>query len=73
MYQAEAVMNDINPIDYTKIKASIITVRGFNVLIDSDIAKVYGVETKRINEAVEKSLDERSSEIPLKVKIIRFD
>ncbi len=30
----------------------IIEIRGEEVLLDADVAKVYGVETKRINEAV---------------------
>lgn len=30
----------------------IIQVRGANVLLDADVAVIYGVETKRINEAV---------------------
>lgn len=35
-----------------QVKNKIIELRGENVLIDSDIAELYGVETKRINEAV---------------------
>ncbi|AEA34652.1 ORF6N domain-containing protein [Hippea maritima] len=30
----------------------IIEIRGQKVLLDSDVAKIYGVETKRVNEAV---------------------
>ena len=35
-----------------KIQALIIVIRNTNVLLDSDVAYLYGVETKRINEAV---------------------
>ena len=30
----------------------IIELRGQSVLLDADVAEIYGVETKRINEAV---------------------
>jgi hypothetical protein len=39
------------------IKSKIITIREKNVIIDSDVADLYGVETKRINEAVKNNLD----------------
>jgi hypothetical protein len=35
-----------------KIKSKIITVQGQQVILDSDVAELYGVETKRVNEAV---------------------
>lgn len=31
-----------------------LNVRGQNVLLDSDVAMLYGVETKHVNEAVRK-------------------
>ncbi len=34
------------------IEAKIITIRGQKVILDRDVAEIYGVETKRINEAV---------------------
>ena len=39
------------------LKGMIIEIRGQSVLLDSDVAKIYGVETKRINEAVRNNLD----------------
>lgn len=39
------------------IKEKIITVRGQPVILDSDVAELYGVETKRINEAVKNNPD----------------
>ena len=32
-------------------------VKGQNVIIDSDVARIYGVETKRVNEAVRENPD----------------
>ncbi|MBR5175845.1 MAG: ORF6N domain-containing protein [Bacteroidales bacterium] len=35
-----------------EVKSRVITLRSQPVLIDADVAELYGVETKRINEAV---------------------
>ena len=42
-------MNDLSPID---VESKIVTIRNQQVILDSDVAELYGVETKRINEAV---------------------
>jgi len=39
------------------IERKLIEIRNQNVLIDSDVAEIYGVETKRINEAVKNNPD----------------
>ncbi len=48
-------MSDIVKIE--NLKKLIIQIRGQNVLLDSDAAQIYGVETKRINEAVKNNPD----------------
>jgi len=40
------------PLDVKIIQESILEIRGQKVLLDQDVALIYGVETKRINEAV---------------------
>lgn len=40
-----------------KIKDKILLVQGEQVILDSDVAELYGVETKRINEAVKNNPD----------------
>jgi hypothetical protein len=40
------------PLDIKIIQESILEIRGQKVLLDQDVALIYGVETKRINEAV---------------------
>ncbi len=37
---------------FENLKDRLVELRGQNVLLDSDVAEIYGVETKRINEAV---------------------
>lgn len=44
-------------IKYEVIEDKIISIRNEKVIIDSDIAELYGVETKRINEAVKNNPD----------------
>lgn len=48
-------MSDI--VKFKDVEQSIIKVRDQNVILDSDVAKLYGVETMRINEAVKNNPD----------------
>ncbi len=48
-------MNEI--VEELKIEKMIYEVRGKQVMLDSDLAKLYQVETKRINEAVKNNLE----------------
>ena len=42
----------MNIITFENIEKLIIELKDQRVIVDKDIAKIYGVETKRINEAV---------------------
>jgi len=44
-------------IGYKEVEEKIIIIKEQNVLIDRDVAELYGVETKRINEAVVNNRD----------------
>lgn len=44
-------------IKYENVNARIITLRNQQVLLDRDVAELYGVETKRVNEAVKNNPD----------------
>ncbi len=46
-------MNELVPT--STIENRIYTIRGVQVMIDRDIAELYGVETKRINEQVKRN------------------
>ncbi len=39
----------------TRIEARIFTIRGHKVMLDTDLAEVYGVSTKRLNEQVKRN------------------
>ena len=40
-----------------KIKSMIYKIRGYQVMLDADLAEIYQVETKRLNEAVKRNID----------------
>ena len=40
-----------------KIERSILLARGEKVILDADLAKLYGVATKRLNEQVRRNID----------------
>lgn len=44
-------------ITHDQVKSKILKMRNQNVLLDSDVAELYGVESKRINEAVKRNLE----------------
>ena len=50
-----------NTVDIARIEGEvqrrIITLRGQNVLLDSDVAALYGVETRIVNQAVKNNLE----------------
>ena len=73
-----------NEIITTKdVEDKVIVVRGQNVLLDRDVAALYGVETKRVNEAVRNNIekfpdgyiieltDEESSSVRSKISTIQ--
>jgi hypothetical protein len=40
-----------------EIENMIYVIRGQRVMLDSDLAKLYGVETKKLNQAVKRNFD----------------
>jgi len=50
-------VSSINMKELQNIKLMIYKIRGYQVMLDADLAKIYQVETKRLNEAVKRNLD----------------
>ena len=49
----ETILFDMdNIVNFSNVEDKIITLRNTQVILDHDVAELYGVETKRINEAV---------------------
>ncbi|HEY4696978.1 MAG TPA: ORF6N domain-containing protein [Gallionella sp.] len=63
-------MSDIVKIE--NLKKLIIEIKGQSVLLDSDVAKIYGVETKRINEAVKNNPDKFPQDYMLELSEAEF-
>ena len=59
--KCEAGMGGSELIKLEEIQSSIHTLRGVQVMLDSDLAEFYGVEVKRLNEQVKRNI-ERSPE-----------
>ena len=53
----EITICDIKGIDSINIESLIRVIRGQQVMLDSDLAMLYGVETKRLNEQVKRNLN----------------
>ena len=53
----EVAICDIKGIDSINIESLIRVIRGQQVMLDSDLAMLYGVETKRLNEQVKRNLN----------------
>ena len=51
-----AVANEVVPIDEEFIKSRIFMIRGVQVMLDRDLATLYGVTTKRLNEQVKRNM-----------------
>ncbi len=58
MQQDNSFMSDKQfPILHSLVKSYIVEIRQRPVIVDADVAALYGVETKRVNEAVKNNPD----------------
>ena len=56
-------MNELKAlIPYSDVENKIVTIRKQNVMADADVAELYGVETRRLNEAVKNNPDKFPSD-----------
>ena len=46
-----------NIVNFKDVEKALLEIRGQRVILDSDVARLYGVETKRVNEAVRRMGD----------------
>ena len=52
----ELVANCDHPLTIRQIEKMIFTIRGVQVMLDSDLAMLYGVETRALNQAVKRNI-----------------
>ena len=48
---------DVSPIDDGDIRNRILTIRGVQVMLDRDVAELYGVPTKALNQTVKRNME----------------
>ena len=63
----------MNVVRIEDIQDVIVTLRGHVVIVDCDVAEIYGVETKRINEAVKNNPDKFPTDYMFEVSDQEFD
>ena len=56
-----------------KIKTMIFEIRGYQVMLDADLAEIYQVETKRLNEAVKRNIDRFPPEFMFQLTQTEYD
>lgn len=49
-------MENLAPIDHQLVQSKIHTIRNTQVMLDRDLAQLYGVETRRLNEQVKRNI-----------------
>ena len=55
------------------IKSMIFKIRGYQVMLDADLAKIYQVETRRLNEAVKRNIDRFPPEFMFRLTQAEYD
>ncbi len=53
----ELVANCDHPLTVKQIEKMIFTIRGVQVMVDSDLATLYGIETRALNQAVKRNIE----------------
>jgi uncharacterized protein YijF (DUF1287 family) len=54
-------------------KSAIFTIRGQDVLLDADLASIYGIETRRVNEQVKRNIDKFPEDFRFQLTNQEFD
>ncbi|HEU6447926.1 MAG TPA: ORF6N domain-containing protein [Verrucomicrobiae bacterium] len=62
----------ISLVPLERIERAIIVVRGEKVMLDSDLAEIYGVETKRLNEQVQRNLNRFPSDFMFQLTLSEY-
>ena len=63
-------MTDVN---LSKIENMIYVIRGHKVMLDSDLAELYGVLTKNLNKAVKRNIERFPEDLMLQLTAEEFE
>ncbi|MBI4706196.1 MAG: ORF6N domain-containing protein [Deltaproteobacteria bacterium] len=56
-----------------RVERAIVTLRGHKVLLDADLAALYGVETRRLNEQVRRNIDRFPEDFVFRLSAQEFE
>src|SRR6185503_18177433 len=63
----------MNPVPVEHITRSILVLRGYRVLLDTELAALYGVSTERFNEQVRRNCDRFPSDFMFQLSAEEFE
>ena len=66
-------MGSLVAIPVERIEKSILAVRGHNIMLDEDLAQLYGVTTKRLNEQVRRNLDRFPDDLMIQLSTEEYE
>ena len=69
----EVNMSDTTELQISTIENKILTIRNQQVMIDRDLAELYGVETKRINEQVKRNIERFPERFMFQLSDVEFE
>jgi hypothetical protein len=64
-------MSGIIPLE--KIENKIFLIRGLKVMIDRDLAELYGVDTKVLNQSVKRNIDRFPEDFMFRLKLVEYN
>src|SRR5438128_5097682 len=56
-----------------RVESSILVLRGHNVILDADLAELYGVEVKRLNQQVKRNIDRFPGDFVLQLSSAQYE
>jgi hypothetical protein len=65
-------MTRLNLVPVEFVERRILSIRGLNVIIDADLAELYGVETRSLNQAVRRNADRFPEDFAFRLTIDEF-
>jgi phage regulator Rha-like protein len=66
-------MDNVKEVTIHSIQSRIYTIRGLHVMLDSDLAEMYGIETKNLNRAVGRNIERFPEKFRFQLTQTEFD
>jgi len=65
LYICRLIFITMDILKFNSVEEKIITIRGISAILDSDVAELYGVETREINQAKKKNAPNLAGRSPV--------